>query len=566
MPAENEMHASEFTPEDDQHLAKFLATHERGRTGQRLYDRLVENPDKWPWAARHSRVSWKARYRERRQELDELIGKYLRSKSKAVAASSNAKASSSKRPPRVWFTQEDEEHFAHYLAEHCPTNQGRHAKKLYEQLCENTDNQWPWAQRHPQRSWYHLYLRRQERFNERISEIQLTKRGKRVMEVYIESRTDDAKIKKATPRLLLAEEEEESGSDTKQTLKPEDPQAPTASLPLVEVLQESQSTDASQSQDSMEVDQLLSDDENSNNSSKIISGSLHPVCLEEPDSETRSSKTISTKPPIRPDRSPLDQLRWMSPEKDEMDDSVCSDQTSSHQSAPNGPIKPTSEVKADILVSSIFTIKCSQQENAIASSSKLTLSRFTPASATANQKRDFPITSQPDSGSASSRTADLRPESIAPLSRSSVPIIGVSALGERTNQTPSSFLTLTAPEWHESSSTSSRPAGTETNDASLSSRLEGGKDSASARPQELNISTPSEQPEFDWQEFLFSEKTQQNVDVLLDPTTMSPPRPRPDRHAQVAVYEPTPLFFKEKGRRTRVRRDRRREIENRRPS
>ncbi|KZT74109.1 hypothetical protein DAEQUDRAFT_807806 [Daedalea quercina L-15889] len=70
-----------YTDEDDAHLAEYLAEHSlgtQGRLGIKLYQTLVANVDKWPWASRHTYQSWRERYSNRRWTFDRYIEEYQR--------------------------------------------------------------------------------------------------------------------------------------------------------------------------------------------------------------------------------------------------------------------------------------------------------------------------------------------------------------------------------------------------------------------------------------------------------------------------------------------------------
>ncbi|KAF5387474.1 hypothetical protein D9757_007820 [Collybiopsis confluens] len=69
-----------FTTEDDQHLAEYLAQFSGGRMGKSIYQDLVSQPDKWPWGTRHTKDSWRSRYRYHYENFDQKISKYLKQK------------------------------------------------------------------------------------------------------------------------------------------------------------------------------------------------------------------------------------------------------------------------------------------------------------------------------------------------------------------------------------------------------------------------------------------------------------------------------------------------------
>ncbi|KAF5330947.1 hypothetical protein D9619_005416 [Psilocybe cf. subviscida] len=73
---------TEFTPDDEEHLCKFLwqATGNggRGRKGINLYKRMVsmaEHADEHRWAKRHPPGSWRSRYKTHQKRLDKMIMK-----------------------------------------------------------------------------------------------------------------------------------------------------------------------------------------------------------------------------------------------------------------------------------------------------------------------------------------------------------------------------------------------------------------------------------------------------------------------------------------------------------
>ncbi|KAF8507619.1 hypothetical protein JB92DRAFT_690409 [Gautieria morchelliformis] len=51
---------SDFTKEDDERLVEYFAVNcptQEDRGQEKLYKQLVQNPDQWPWSARHARIS-----------------------------------------------------------------------------------------------------------------------------------------------------------------------------------------------------------------------------------------------------------------------------------------------------------------------------------------------------------------------------------------------------------------------------------------------------------------------------------------------------------------------------
>ncbi|KAJ8581642.1 hypothetical protein M405DRAFT_832108 [Rhizopogon salebrosus TDB-379] len=75
---------SEFSPDEDILLTKFIATHnppKQGRSGNALYKRLVDNVDgKWKWSGAHTWQSWRNRYAKNSDEFDRKILKYQKKK------------------------------------------------------------------------------------------------------------------------------------------------------------------------------------------------------------------------------------------------------------------------------------------------------------------------------------------------------------------------------------------------------------------------------------------------------------------------------------------------------
>ncbi|KAJ4481935.1 hypothetical protein J3R30DRAFT_3699241 [Lentinula aciculospora] len=62
-----------FSPEDDAHLVEYLAEYNQGRKGNKLYHQLVDNPDQFPWAKRHTWQAWRHRYMRDTDDLDRRI-------------------------------------------------------------------------------------------------------------------------------------------------------------------------------------------------------------------------------------------------------------------------------------------------------------------------------------------------------------------------------------------------------------------------------------------------------------------------------------------------------------
>ncbi|KAF5372397.1 hypothetical protein D9757_011623 [Collybiopsis confluens] len=72
-----------YTARDDRHLVEYLSNFPNSRKGLRLYQDLVEQPDKWPWGARHSWQSWRTRYRDHCERIDKEIVQYLKRKARS---------------------------------------------------------------------------------------------------------------------------------------------------------------------------------------------------------------------------------------------------------------------------------------------------------------------------------------------------------------------------------------------------------------------------------------------------------------------------------------------------
>ncbi|KZT18904.1 hypothetical protein NEOLEDRAFT_1142769 [Neolentinus lepideus HHB14362 ss-1] len=82
---------TDYTVQDTRRLAEYIAVEnptESGRSGNNLYKNLVDNLEKWPWAARHPWQSWREHYKKNQEEIDPYIRKYQRR--------SNVKTSSKK--------------------------------------------------------------------------------------------------------------------------------------------------------------------------------------------------------------------------------------------------------------------------------------------------------------------------------------------------------------------------------------------------------------------------------------------------------------------------------------
>ncbi|KAJ3808071.1 hypothetical protein F5876DRAFT_79093 [Lentinula aff. lateritia] len=62
-----------FSPIDDAHLVEYLAEYNQGRKGNKLYHQLVDNPELFPWARRHSWQAWRHRYMRDTADFDRRI-------------------------------------------------------------------------------------------------------------------------------------------------------------------------------------------------------------------------------------------------------------------------------------------------------------------------------------------------------------------------------------------------------------------------------------------------------------------------------------------------------------
>nr|VWO98403.1 Transcriptional repressor rco-1 [Ganoderma boninense] len=160
MPARSSSHRNEFSTREDDYLAQYIAKYNpqrEGRTGNKLYQRLVENAEgKWPWHKRHTWQSWRERYRTDQARFDRRITKLLLTKSAAkpsgsgpsaspaqppAKAKANARARASESPApekreRVPYTMEDDDNLAEYLAANSLSRQGRQGKNLYEAIAD----------------------------------------------------------------------------------------------------------------------------------------------------------------------------------------------------------------------------------------------------------------------------------------------------------------------------------------------------------------------------------------------------------------------------------------------
>ncbi|KAI0628863.1 hypothetical protein C8Q77DRAFT_1161891 [Trametes polyzona] len=67
------------------------------------------------------------------------------------------------------FTQEDAKYLAMYIAKYNPKKEGRLGNKLYETLCENPNNKWSFAKRHPWQSWRNYYKNNEDKMDRLIN-------------------------------------------------------------------------------------------------------------------------------------------------------------------------------------------------------------------------------------------------------------------------------------------------------------------------------------------------------------------------------------------------------------
>lgn len=75
---------------------------------------------------------------------------------------------------RVPFSKEHDAYLVKYLARYCPTKQNRAGNKVYKDLVENVDGDWPWARHHTWQSWRERYKKHAEHFDAKISRYQET--------------------------------------------------------------------------------------------------------------------------------------------------------------------------------------------------------------------------------------------------------------------------------------------------------------------------------------------------------------------------------------------------------
>ncbi|KAH9483461.1 hypothetical protein JR316_0002929 [Psilocybe cubensis] len=86
------MSKTPFSKEDEQNLVQYIAEERpvpKNRLGNKLYQQLVENAgNRWPWAKRHSWMSWREHYKKNQELFDNKIKKYQRSKRQETRARS----------------------------------------------------------------------------------------------------------------------------------------------------------------------------------------------------------------------------------------------------------------------------------------------------------------------------------------------------------------------------------------------------------------------------------------------------------------------------------------------
>ncbi|KAM5542038.1 hypothetical protein V8D89_004348 [Ganoderma adspersum] len=185
MPARPSGPRNDFSDKEDNFLAQYIAKYNpqrEGRTGNKLYERLVENAEgKWPWHKRHTWQSWRERYRSHQDEFDRRIARHLRKASEKVATKSKGGWRSASPPPapapapqsppsekreRVPYTMEDDDNLAEYLATNSLSHRGRQGKNLYEAIIDE-----PWGERHSWQSWHERYRKNHQYFDRRIKRI-----------------------------------------------------------------------------------------------------------------------------------------------------------------------------------------------------------------------------------------------------------------------------------------------------------------------------------------------------------------------------------------------------------
>ncbi|KAJ4491628.1 hypothetical protein C8J55DRAFT_284916 [Lentinula edodes] len=90
-----------FTPEDDGHLMEYLAEYNQGRRGNKLYHQLVDNPELFPWARRHTWQAWRHRYMRDSADLDRRIDLQQKRNLNALFRNAQNEASTSRNVPQA---------------------------------------------------------------------------------------------------------------------------------------------------------------------------------------------------------------------------------------------------------------------------------------------------------------------------------------------------------------------------------------------------------------------------------------------------------------------------------
>ncbi|TFY62827.1 hypothetical protein EVJ58_g3628 [Rhodofomes roseus] len=101
-----------FTALDDEHLMKYLAEHaimSEGILGRKLYEDLVENVDRWPWASRHPAQSWRERYSRRREQFNQWIERYQRDNPEGATLEAFSPSQKRRRKLKKADRREDED-------------------------------------------------------------------------------------------------------------------------------------------------------------------------------------------------------------------------------------------------------------------------------------------------------------------------------------------------------------------------------------------------------------------------------------------------------------------------
>lgn len=93
-----------FSEEDDEHITRYLAKYNpdgNNRRGNGLWQRIVDNPKKFPWGSRHTTQSWRARYVKRSEKFDELVQARIREKTNQADDAAVPRAGPSQLSTRV---------------------------------------------------------------------------------------------------------------------------------------------------------------------------------------------------------------------------------------------------------------------------------------------------------------------------------------------------------------------------------------------------------------------------------------------------------------------------------